>query len=125
MNKPKKSLKILIVDDEFLIQKALSLASQSRGHEVQVASHGVEGLKLWETFDPDLVFLDVLMPEMDGFTLLKKRPEQSQAKVIMISAHDEIQDQEIKKKEVDLFVKKPFEDIYLLIERGENLVIGY
>ncbi len=118
----KKSLNILIVDDEVLIQKTFSLAAQSKNHNVKVASDGVEALKIWEDFDPDLVFLDVLMPNMDGFTVLKRKPKNSKAKIIMISAHDELNDEKIKETKVDLFFKKPFSDIYSLIEEGESLI---
>ncbi len=116
------SLNILIVDDEVLIQKVFSLAAKSRGHNVKVASDGMEALQMWEKFNPDLVFLDVLMPNVDGFTVLKKKPKNSKAKLIMMSAHDELDDKKIKETKVDLFVKKPFDNIYLLIEQGENLI---
>ena len=118
----KKSLNILVADDEVLIQKIFSLAAQSRGHNVKVASDGVEALKVWEEFEPDLVFLDVLMPNRDGFAVLQKKPKNSSAKIVMMSAHDELDDVKIKETKVDLFVRKPFEDIYLLIEQGEHLV---
>ena len=115
-------MNILIVDDETLIQKSFLLAAKSRGHTVFVASNGVEALEIWNQAKPDLLFLDVLMPKMDGFTFLKKMPQKNKPKIIMISAHDELNDEEVEGAGVDLFVKKPFQDIYLLIEQGEKLV---
>ena len=115
-------MNILIVDDETLIQKSFLLAAKSRGHTVFVASNGVEALEIWDQAKPDLLFLDVLMPKMDGFTFLKKMPQKNKPKIIMISAHDELNDEEVEGAGVDLFVKKPFQDIYLLIEQGEKLV---
>jgi len=115
-------LKILVADDEVLIQKAFILAAQSRSHIVKVARDGREALKLWASFDPDLIFLDVLMPYKDGFQVLKERPQKSRAKIIMISAHNELDDTKIQATSVDLFVKKPFEDIYELIQKGEHLI---
>ena len=119
----KDPLNILVIDDEVLIQKIFSLVAKDRGHNVKVASDGVKGLKDWEEFNPDLVFLDVLMPNMDGFTVLKKKPKNSQAKIIMMSAHDDLDDEKIKQTKVDLFIKKPFTDIYALMEQGENLAL--
>ena len=117
-----KPLSVLIIDDEVLIQKIFKLALQSRGHLVKGALDGVEALKIWKKFNPDLVFLDVLMPRKDGFGVLREKPKKSKAKIVMMSAHDDLDDQKIKETKVDLFVKKPFEDIYLLVQQGENLV---
>ena len=117
-----QSLKILIVDDEFLIRKALTLSAEKKGHKVKSAENGTEGLKVWLDFKPDLVFLDVLMPDMDGFTVLKKIPENLKTKVILISAHDDLRQKEIENAGADLFIKKPFPDIFQLIEQAEKLV---
>lgn len=116
-----KPLNILVVDDEPLIQKAFLLAAKSRGHHVELASNGLEALEIWDKAQPEILFLDVLMPKMDGFEFLKNMPTQPKPKIIMISAHNELNDLEIQQTGVDLFVKKPFQDIYLLIEQAENL----
>ena len=117
----RKSLKILIVDDEVLIRRSLQLAGESRGHIVKSAEDGVSALSLWPSFGPDLAFIDILMPQMDGFGLLKKIPVESKAKTIMISAHDKMSERDIKKRGADLFIKKPFNDIFQIIERAEEL----
>lgn len=117
-------MKILIVDDEILIRRSLQLAGESRGHVVRSAAHGIEALSLWPVFNPDLAFIDILMPEMDGLELLKKIPKDSKTKTIVISAHDEISGEDIKKMGADLFVKKPFSDIFLLIDQAEKLIKG-
>ena len=114
-------LKILIVDDELLIRRALSLAGKMRGHIVKEAENGQKALKIWPVFQPDLVFIDILMPEMDGFELLEKIPKDSKTKLIMISAHDEWDEKDIKKRGVDLFIQKPFENIFQVIETAEEL----
>lgn len=117
-----QTLKILIVDDEPLIRRALILAGQSRGHIVKEAKNGQIALNLWSAFQPDLAFIDVLMPEMDGFELLKRIPKNSKAKIVVISAHDELNEKDIKKREIDLFIQKPFENIFKLIEKAEQLI---
>ena len=133
----KASLKILIADDEPLIRKALTAAAKIRGHEAKAAASGREALALWREFDPDLAFVDVFMPEGDGFYLLDSLPKPEaalkrgeapqtagRAKVIMISAHDEMSAAELARAGADLFVKKPFEDVFRLIEKGERLAAG-
>ena len=117
-----RSLKILIVDDEALIRKALTLSAEKRGHKVKSAENGAKGLKVWLDFKPDLVFLDVLMPDMDGFAVLNQIPENLKTKVIMISAHDDLDEKKTKKSGVDLFIKKHFPDVFQLIEQAEELI---
>ena len=117
-------MKILVIDDEILIRRSLQLAGESRGHIVKSTADGMEALSLWSVFNPDLAFIDILMPQMDGLELLKKIPENSKTKTIVISAHDEISEKDIKKMGADLFIKKPFSDIFLLIDQAEKLIKG-
>lgn len=117
----KHFLKILVVDDEFLIRRSLQLAGQSRGHTVKSVEDGLSALSLWSSFNPDLAFIDILMPNMDGFELLQKIPKEDKAKIIIISAHDKMSGEDIKKVGADIFVKKPFGDIFQLIEQAEQL----
>ena len=120
MNK-KKPLKILVVDDELLIRRSLQMAGEKRGHIIQTASNGAIALSLWPSFEPDVAFIDVLMPNMSGFELLKKIPKNSQTKNIIISAHDEMNEEDIKHSGAKLFIQKPFEDIFSLIKQAEKL----
>ena len=121
MNNQKKSLKILIIDDEKLIRRSLKLAGESRGHILKEAEDGVKALFLWQDFNPDLAFIDVLMPNMNGLELLEKIPKDSKTKKIIISAHNDLNEEELKKKGANLFLKKPFTDIFKLIEQAEKL----
>jgi len=118
-------LKILVVDDEPLVRRSLQRAAERRGHEVQTASNGLEGLEQWILFSPDLIFLDVLMPEMDGPTLLLQKPKSSEAKVVMMSAFTGEYDSEAAlKMGAHVFIPKPFEDIMKVISQAEELVSG-
>lgn len=64
--------KILIVDDELLILKALSEHFDREGYITAVAGNGAECLRAVKEFRPDLVILDIIMPEMNGIEALKK-----------------------------------------------------
>ena len=65
-------MRVLIVDDEELIGECLARVALSRGHTAKVETQGLAGLDTWKKFQPHLVFLDVLMPGLDGPSLLKK-----------------------------------------------------
>ena len=114
--------KILVADDEFLVRRSLKLAGENRGHTVKEAEDGLSALSLWSSFHPDLAFIDVLMPKMNGLELLKNIPEDSKTKIIIISAHDELSEKDLPGKGADLFVKKPFNDVFKLIEQAEKLI---
>jgi CheY-like chemotaxis protein len=82
---------ILVVDDQPDAARALSRLLKFRGHEVRAVEDGAEALAFVETHKTDLVVLDVMMPGMDGISVLKsirKNPELDDTKVIMFSAGD-------------------------------------
>ena len=62
--------RLLIVDDEEKIREMIGKFASHEGHEVSLACDGKEALKLFETNDYDVVILDVMMPEMDGYETL-------------------------------------------------------
>ncbi|HSW85503.1 MAG TPA: response regulator [Candidatus Saccharimonadales bacterium] len=64
--------KIAIIEDETAIAGMYKFKLEQLGHEVRLAINGVEGLKLSETYQPDLILLDLMMPEMDGEKMLEK-----------------------------------------------------
>lgn len=68
----KKAKKVLIVDDEFSILDIYSTALSAEGFEVMTAVNGEEGLQRALNETPDLILLDILMPMVDGFTMLEK-----------------------------------------------------
>ena len=118
----KKFLKILVVDDEPLILQSIKIAGESAGHIVKKAENALIALSLWMDFDPDLVFVDILMPKMNGLEMLKKIPKSSKARIVVISAHDQLSEKDIKNKGVDLFIKKPFVNVFHLITQAEKLI---
>ncbi|NLD09752.1 MAG: response regulator, partial [Xanthomonadaceae bacterium] len=80
--------KILIVDDEQDICDLVSDILQDEGYEVAVAYNGAEANALKESTDPDLILLDIWMPDIDGISLLKSwREAGNMAPVIMMSGH--------------------------------------
>ncbi len=64
--------KIAIIEDEHAIAEMYKMKLTSDGYEVEVANNGVEGYDLIKTFSPDLILLDLRMPEMSGDKMLEK-----------------------------------------------------
>ncbi len=64
--------KILIVEDDQFYRKIYQKKFEIAGYEVEVGVNGEEGLALMKSFQPDLVFMDLMMPKMDGFAAIEK-----------------------------------------------------
>jgi DNA-binding response OmpR family regulator len=103
--------KILIVEDEPNIVTSLEFLMQRQGHETRVARDGDEALAEVESFRPDLVLLDVMLPRRDGFEVCQKLRADgwSDLKIVMLTAKG--RDVEIEKGlavGADAYVTKPF-----------------
>jgi len=80
------SFKILVVDDSKDTTWLLRRALFEENYDVQIAHDGLEGIRVAFNFRPDLVLLDVMMPDMDGWTVLRRLREFSDVPVIMLTA---------------------------------------
>ncbi len=76
--------KIIFVEDEPTLQKTLSDVLLREGYDVKTAFDGVAGLEMIKSEKPDLVLLDLILPKMDGFTVLKKMREDPEIKDIPV-----------------------------------------
>ena len=79
-------MKILVVDDEALLVKGIRFNLQNEGYEVITGSDGLEAVRLVQEQSPDLVVLDVMMPNMDGMTACSKIREFSDIPIILLTA---------------------------------------
>ncbi len=87
-----EKVKILIVDDEASIRSVLSASLRDEGYDVEVAADGPAGLDAMVKFQPDVVLLDIWMPEMDGIAVLKKAKDQNlPCEFIIMSGHGTIE----------------------------------
>jgi two-component system KDP operon response regulator KdpE len=80
-------MKVLIVDDELAIRDALGRKLKRDGFNVLLAGTGLEGLRLFHAERPDLVVLDIVMPEMNGLTVCQRIREIADTPVLMLSAN--------------------------------------
>jgi len=117
----------LIADDEPNIVTSLRFLMTRSGYEVQVARNGDEALALVESFRPDLVLLDVMMPRRSGYEVCQKmrsRADWSHIKIVMLSAKG--REAEVNKGlsiGADAYVTKPFSNREL-IARVSGLLEG-
>ncbi|WP_067698780.1 response regulator transcription factor [Nocardia jejuensis] len=102
--------KVLVVDDEPMIVELLSVSLRYQGFEVASAASGTEGLDRARTFRPDALIVDVMMPGMDGFGLLRRlRADGIDAPVLFLTARDEVSDKVTGLTlGADDYVTKPF-----------------
>ena len=104
--------KVLVADDEPNIVAAIEFLLKQRGHDVYTATDGAEALSIVERIVPDLVLLDVMMPQASGYEVcqnIRRHPEWRHIKVIMLSAKG--RDSEVVRGltlGADFYVTKPF-----------------
>ena len=78
--------KIIVIDDDSAVTDLLSVLLRSHGFEVQVSNNSVEGMELIRNEKFDLVILDLMMPEMDGWEICKEVRSFSKVPIIVLSA---------------------------------------
>ena len=102
-------MKILVVDDEALLVKGIRFNLQNEGYDVITGSDGLEAVRLVQEQSPDLVVLDVMMPNMDGLTACAKIREFSNIPIILLTAKADDMDKLIGFDHgADDYLTKPF-----------------
>ena len=102
-------MKILVVDDEDLLVKGIRFNLQNDGYEVITGSNGVEAVAYAQSQSPDLIILDVMMPETDGLTACAKIREFSNVPIILLTAKADDMDKLIGFDQgADDYLTKPF-----------------
>ena len=113
---------IVVVDDEPNIAELLSAALTFEGYEVGVAATGAEALDQVRTFRPNLVMLDVMLPDFDGTEVCKRlRNQGEQMPIVFLTARDTVQDKVEGLSMGDDYVTKPFSIDELMARVGAIL----
>ena len=103
------SFKILAVDDEVTLLNTIQAYLEQEGYEIQTAADGRAALLIFRDFQPDLVVLDIMLPELDGLEVLRQIRQTSEAYVIMLTAKADETDKIIGLGlGADDYVTKPF-----------------
>ena len=104
-----KKPRILIVDDEPAIRRALSRALVARDYEVEMAVNGEEALSLARSWDPDVVVLDLNLPDVDGITICRRLRAWSEVPIIVLSVREDESDKvEALDAGAEDYLTKPF-----------------
>ena len=122
-----EDLKILLVDDDpDLLEMLLSIFTHAGYHNLLTASSGAEALQLWREQNPSLIILDVMMPGMDGFAVLREIRRTSWIPVLMLTARGEAEDRiEGLETGADDYLPKPFLPKELLLRTRNILSRAY
>ncbi|MGB8815912.1 MAG: response regulator [Minisyncoccia bacterium] len=109
-NRKKQNIKILVVEDDVFLTSLLTGRLDKEGYKISCVNDGVKALKFLESEIPDIVFLDIIMPEMNGFETLKKIRADSRYKnvsiIIFSNLSQEYEIEEGKKLGADEFLIK-------------------
>ncbi|WP_427050596.1 response regulator transcription factor [Paenibacillus sp. TC-CSREp1] len=107
--------KILVIDDEIAIRDLIELVLKRENYDVQTAEDGKAGLQLLDSFQPDLVVLDLMLPDCSGYDLCKEITGKRAIPVIMLSAKNEIIDKVLGLElGAEDYMTKPFDNRELL-----------
>jgi DNA-binding response OmpR family regulator len=101
--------RVLVIDDADDVRHVIRSVLEEAGHEVTEAENGREGLRVLYDLRPDLVLLDVAMPDMDGWTALERIRELTWVPILMLTGRDATQDRvRGLRSGADDYIAKPF-----------------
>ena len=107
--------KVLIVEDEISFSDALAYLLKKESYEVEVAVNGAEAIERFQTFNPDLILLDLMIPEVSGTEVCRVIRSTSQVPIIMLTAKDSEIDKVVGLElGADDYVTKPYSSRELL-----------
>lgn len=113
--------KVLVVDDEISISSAVAYALRREGYTVETAGDGQEALELVETFNPDVMVLDVMMPKLSGYDVCRRLEARQGPAILLLTVKDDIVDKVLGLElGADDYMTKPF-DIREVIARVKAL----
>jgi len=106
---PSRKVTTLVVDDDIRILRMMQRILELEGYRVHTASNGETALSIFDEQNPDLVLLDIMMPNMDGYAICQNIREFSQVPIIMVTAKDNDQEKvEGLDTGADDYITKPF-----------------
>jgi DNA-binding response OmpR family regulator len=113
--------RVLLIEDEAGLLEILEVNFRSAGYQVTTAADGVTAWQKFEQEQPDIVVLDLNLPRVSGFRLLELVRSESDVPVLIVTAYDFAEAEEVAQHRPDAFIKKPFE-LKDLIATADRLV---
>lgn len=102
--------KILVIDDDLTLRTLLSNKFVEHGYMVETVADGLQGLDRYQSFKPDIIILDIIMPNMDGYTFVEEFERIADVKttpIIILSSQESLQDI-FKMRGINDYIVKPF-----------------
>ncbi|HOO97037.1 MAG TPA: response regulator transcription factor [Caldisericia bacterium] len=122
MTDTKMSNKVLIIEDDKEIARLVELRLRSEGFEVTWADRGVDGLSKFDTMDPDVVILDLMLDDIDGYEICRRVRKKSNVPIIMLTAKSTELDQVLGiATGADHYITKPF-SLNVLVAKVRGLL---
>jgi two-component system response regulator ResD len=113
--------RVLVVEDEEGLREILELNFRSAGYQVAVATDGLTGWQQFEQVEPDLLVLDLNLPRISGFRLLELVRSESKVPILILTAYDFAEAEEVARFRPNAYVKKPF-DVNDLVGVANRLI---
>jgi len=121
----KRKKKILVIEDDGNLRETLSDVLETEGYSVVTSKDGLEGLRKTYVELPDLVILDIILPELSGLEVCKRLKKDTQMKdipIIYLTAKDQVTDKLLGLESgAEIYLTKPF-DMDVLLEKIQNLL---
>lgn len=124
--------KLLLIEDDSSIRDILTYSLSREGFSISCVCNGKDGLKAIEKFSPDLILLDLMLPDMSGFDICKEVTQKYQLPIIMLTARTDIVDKVLGLElGADDYIPKPFDirelvaRIKVILRRVENVPKKY
>ncbi|MGF1589335.1 MAG: response regulator [Pleurocapsa sp.] len=114
---------ILVVEDNSDILLLLKLVLESAGYQVATLDNGRDALTQLETIRPQLIVMDIMMPEINGLQVsrqIKEKPDYQSLPILLVSAVDRLQEEQFSQSKADAIIYKPF-DLEHLIDKVNEL----
>jgi DNA-binding response OmpR family regulator len=119
--KGKARPRVLVIEDEEGLLEILELNFRSAGYQVATAADGLTGWQQFEREKPDLLVLDLNLPQISGFRLLELVRSESDVPVLVLTAYDFAEAEEVARYRPNAYVKKPF-DVRDLVGVANRLI---
>jgi two-component system response regulator AtoC len=116
---------ILIIDDDRALCRSLEIQLSSQEHEIKYANNAAEGLKILAEWTPDLIFLDLMLPDRSGLDLLNQIQKNHNVPIVMITAQQDTKATiEAMRAGAFDYIRKPFnlDDVLLVIEKANRAI---
>lgn len=118
-------MKVLIIEDDPFFQKFYKTQLEGQGFQLEIAKDGIVGLEKIDSFQPDVILLDIIMPEKDGFEVLETLSENGKIKSLSILVFSTLGQEKDVKRAMELgakgFINKSFFDFNALLGKIKQI----